>query len=1200
MVLGDVDHGDGAADLGRDIGARGGDAGDTIRFSSTAAGTLTLYAGTLTLNATDTGVEVVAIATSAGVATGTTAENIDAAQLASGVTLVGNAGNNVLTGSAYADTINGGAGVDTLAGGDGTDALDGGAGNDIYLVFAPTEHAAAEFADTGGDTADVLRFTSTTGQTLALFAGDSGIEQVVIGTAAGLTTGTSAENIDASQASSALALTGNAGANALTGTALADTLNGGGGDDTLDGRSGNDIYLVATAAEHAAAEFNDTGADSGDTVRFTSTTAGTLSIHAGDSGIEVVAIASAAGVATGTTAENINASLASSGLTIVGNAGNNALVGSAFADVISGGAGTDTLTGGGATDTLDGGTGNDVYIVAAPGDHVAAEFSDTGGDSADVVRFTSTSAQTLTVFAGDSGIEQFTIADAAGVVTGTTADSIDASLASGAVTLTGNAGANTLTGGASADTLNGSGGLDAMDGGAGNDIYLVAAAAEHAAAEIADTGGDTADVVRFTSAAAGTLTLYAGDTGIDAVAIATAAGVATGTTAENINAALAPNALSITGNAGANTLTGTAYADTLNGGAGVDVLVGGAGNDTLLGGTGNDIYLIGAASDHSMAEISDTGGDTADVVRFTSTTAQVLTVFAGDTGIEQVVIASAAGVTTGTTAEGIDASLAPNLLAITGNDGANALTGTAFADAIVGGAGNDTILGGSGVDTITGGTGTDAMDGGSGNDIYLVASATEHAAAEFADTGGDASDTVRFTATSAGTLTIYAADTGIEIVAIATAAGLTTGTTANNVTAAAAPNGLTLVGNAGANALTGSAFADTITGNAGADTISGGGGTDSLDGGTGNDIYLIAAPSEHTAAEFSDTGADTADVLRFTTTTATILSLFASDLGIEQVAIATAAGLLTGTTAAGIDASLAPNALTMTGNAGANALTGTAFADTITGGTGLDTMAGGLGDDIYLIASAAEHGGAEINDSGGMDTIRFTSTAAGTLTLYAGDSGIDVVAIANAAGVTTGTTAEGINAASAPNALTLIGNAGANTLTGTNFADTITGNGGQDIINGGLGSDTITITDAGVAATNSATVVINAVANGLDTITGFKGGATASGGDVINLSGIAALTDSVATGQTLATDFAANNVFIFDSTSITIADAAAALAADASVVATSGYIVIADASNGGAVTVFHSSNLANDGTETALAIFSNTAITSLTSQNILV
>ena len=180
------------------------------------------------------------------------------------------------------------------------------------------------------------------------------------------------------------------------------------------------------------------------------------------------------------------------------------------------------------------------------------------------------------------------------------------------------------------------------------------------------------------------------------------------------------------------------------------------------------------------------------------------------------------------------------------------------------------------------------------------------------------------------------------------------------------------------------------------------------------------------------------------------------------------------------------------------------------------------------------------------------------------------------------------------------GTTGTEVLNGTVAADVIYGNGGADTINGGAGSDTIVITDAGTTANNSATILLTSTANGTDTVIGFSAAPVASGGDVLDFSAIAHLTKSVATGQTLATDFAANNVFIFDGTPITIADAASAIAADVSVVATDGYIVIADSANHNAVTAYHSTDLAGNGAETALVILSGVNINNLTAANFLV
>ena len=64
--------------------------------------------------------------------------------------------------------------------------------------------------------------------------------------------------------------------------------------------------------------------------------------------------------------------------------------------------------------------------------------------------------------------------------------------------------------------------------------------------------------------------------------------------------------------------------------------------------------------------------------------------------------------------------------------------------------------------------------------------------------------------------------------------------------------------------------------------------------------------------------------------------------------------------------------------------------------------------------------------------------------------------------------------------------------------------------------------------------------------------------------------------------------------------AASAIAADDSVVATQGYIVIRDSGHADAVTVYHSTDLGANGAETALVILSGVNIANLTAANFVV
>ncbi len=355
---------------------------------------------------------------------------------------------------------------------------------------------------------------------------------------------------------------------------------------------------------------------------------------------------------------------------------------------------------------------------------------------------------------------------------------------------------------------------------------------------------------------------------------------------------------------------GNALANTITGNSAVNVITGGAGNDTMDGGASGDLYLITTSADRTAAEVRDTGTTGIDELRFSSTTAgQTLTVFAGDTGLERVTIGTgtaAAAVTTATTALSINATLAPNGLSIAGNNGANSLVGTAFADTLIGNGGNDTLTGGAGNDLLDGGAGNDTMNGGDGSDIYLIASSAHHAVAEIADSGntlGDI-DELRFTSTTANqTLTIFAAEAGLERVTIGTgtaAAAVTTGTTALSINAAAAVTGLTITGNNGVNNLIGSGFADTLIGNGGNDTLNGGLGNDTLTGGLGADIFRFASVLNGTT-----------NVDRITDFTPTAVTTTTDRIQLEN----TGAGLFT--------------AITATGTLAANAFTrGTAFTST--------------------------------------------------------------------------------------------------------------------------------------------------------------------------------------------------------------------------------------------------------------------------------
>ncbi|RLJ61449.1 putative Ig domain-containing protein, partial [Sulfurisoma sediminicola] len=270
---------------------------------------------------------------------------------------------------------------------------------------------------------------------------------------------------------------------------------------------------------------------------------------------------------------------------LIGDSTNNVLVGTPNNDLLDGLAGADDMSGG---------EGSDAYVVDNAGDLVT-ENPDEGTDG---VR--SAIAYTL-----PDNVENLTLTGSSNVNgIGNGADNV----------ILGNAGANRLEGLGGNDSLDGGAGADVLIGGSGDDAYFV---------------DNAADVV-IESSAAGL------DRVFSAVSIRLPANV------ENLTL-IGSAPISAFGNELDNAITGNGASNVIDGDA---------GNDILQGGAGNDIYVIASAKHHQQAEIADASGT--DEVRFASQLPQsTLTLYAGDTGIERVVIGTgtaAAAVTIATTA----------------------------------------------------------------------------------------------------------------------------------------------------------------------------------------------------------------------------------------------------------------------------------------------------------------------------------------------------------------------------------------------------------------------------------------------------------------------------------------------------------------------------------------------------------------------
>lgn len=802
----------------------------------------------------------------------------------------GGIGNDAINSGAGNDTVTGDAGNDILNGGAGSDNMDGGEGNDLYIIASGADHSQAEINDRGGDSGDEVRFTNadkTSTDTLTLFKGDTGVDSVTIGTGTAKTavnTGTANLNVDASAVVNSLTITGNAGNNNITSgagddvllgdkgndTLVAgdgnDILNGGIGADLMKGGAGNDTYTVDNVGDTVDEESNT---DIGDTVIYNITANANLAstITLGTTNT-IALLGTATDTLDLTNIENIvlntNGKLNVEGdgnaNTIIGNLANNILSGNAGDDVINGGLGNDTLNGGEGNDTLNGdagidnmsgGAGDDTYIINLLTDVIA----DTSGNDTVKAEFS------IDLSKQYADLENVTL------------------LGKAAINATGDAGNNVLIGNIANNILNGGLGDDTLNGAEGNDLYIFGSGDEHALAEIQDSAG-TADELRFTgatitnasTATANTLSLYAGDTGIEKVVIGTglaAVAVSSATTALNVDASSVLQSISITGNAGVNALKGGEGNDTLLGGKGADVLVGNDGNDILDGGTeadnmtggaGNDTYIIDNIAD-TIDEDSNT--DTSDTVIYnmnvSNLTAQVSSLTLGASNDNAIYLSNS------TVAKPVITSLnltqienitlnGGGLINVTGNEVANAINGNSGNNSISGAAGNDILSGGAGNDTLDGGNDNDQLDGGVGNDQLLAGAGDDTLAGGVGNdtlTGSDGNDV--YLMSDANDFIIETANGGTDTVQASITFSLVdtakTGTNLSNIenltlTGSGAINGTgnaannTLTGNTGANKLDGGDGSDTLLGLAGNDNLLGGKGNDELHGGLGNDTLL--------------------------------------------------------------------------------------------------------------------------------------------------------------------------------------------------------------------------------------------------------------------------------------------------------------------------------------------------------------------------
>jgi len=400
----------------------------------------------------------------------------------------------------------------------------------------------------------------------------------------------------------------------------------------------------------------------------------------------------------------------------------------------------------------------------------------------------------------------------------------------------------------------------------------------------------------------------------------------------------------------------------------------------------------------------------------------------------------------------------------------------------------------------------------------------------------------------------------------------------NDITVTAAAEGTAIATGSGADkvGLGTTTAAYVVSTGAGDDEITIGAATDSVvDGGEGSDTVKVTADADVKAnVNFALLNVEKVDIAATKT-----LTVNSAQFALDNAFALTAAGALVvvgkeSTSGNTIDASNVTRAtgvtgtVTLEGNAKTDIITGTAKDDTIKATTGGDTIDAGTGTDTIVTA--------------GMYNVKEVSTAANASNGVVVNLGTTAVSNVDVLAKISGYT--GATSIAAGSAGYVYGSSGATNsavVTSLTGVENVTGTDGRDYIVASSAGSTITagkLNDHIVLGTGADTVKFSAVAdNGSDVIASFTSGTDKLDFDTI-LDGVTKTYEEIASDTADVTTAA--NVIVIGGTAATIAQAATTIAADTTVTATVGLIVF---SNGTDTFVYHSTDLAANGTETLLA-----------------
>jgi hypothetical protein len=283
-----------------------------------------------------------------------------------------------------------------------------------------------------------------------------------------------------------------------------------------------------------------------------------------------------------------------------------------------------TLSGTAATYSVtQTGTGEKTDFLTVTANNATSLSLSSASRAVDVSSLSANKLTTLTL----TGSNAITVS-AASVATGSKLTTIDASSATGAVTI----GGSTIVERAAAATITTGSSNDSIQFGISTDGANTISAGLNGTVSSSNAG----DTLKLTGLLSGITTFDLSATADQVVTLNGVASAGAQTGFESIDGSSLVSAALVgflaTGSSGANSIIASAGVDTVDGGTGNDTITGGLGNDILTGGGGADTFVLSTAANNGVDLITDfTPGATADVLNVQAFLGATVDALAGTT-----------------------------------------------------------------------------------------------------------------------------------------------------------------------------------------------------------------------------------------------------------------------------------------------------------------------------------------------------------------------------------------------------------------------------------------------------------------------------------------------------------------------------------------------------------------------------------------